>query len=259
MDAINIDSLKLYFMRPLKINEFLTVYQPTIGQLIDFGADRYYQVLNALTVTPEKMISILWDMGIDWEEITDFELFIMMTRDLTAEDTSIFLKDVDLSKMVVCENNLNGKMVLASVDENGQLLEDGLIIDELIHAQIAEFLRKMHNIKVQKKHAANKRTKKLMIQMDRSERAVSERESHDQNWSDSFLNMVSFALNCPGFKYKREELEKCGIVEFYDSIQRLNIIFQTDALLKGVCGGMVSSKDIPKENLNYMRSITQDT
>ena len=49
--------------------------------------------------------------------------------------------------------------------------------------------------------------------------------------SDSnLLSMISFCLNHPGFPYKKDELRKVCIVEFMDSVQRLQIYETTHSV-----------------------------
>ena len=97
---MEVDRLKLYFGDDIIINENITLSQPTIGQIVEFGERRFYNVLSMLTCIPSDMKSELWDMNkTDWQTVDDFELFIMLTRNLSAEDTKLFLGDIDLSKM----------------------------------------------------------------------------------------------------------------------------------------------------------------
>ena len=45
------------------------------------------------------MKSQLWDMGLDWCEVEDFELFMMLVQTLTPDRTSILFGDLDFSKL----------------------------------------------------------------------------------------------------------------------------------------------------------------
>ena len=67
--------------------------------------------------------------------------------------------------------------------------------------------------------------------------------------------MISFCLNHPGFKYKKNELRDLGIVEFNDSVQRLLIYESTSALMKGVYSGFVDTSKINNKEFNFMREF----
>ena len=100
-------------------------------------------------------------MGLDWCEVEDFELFMMLVQTLTPDRTSILFGDLDFSKLKPFRNNQNGDIVLADK-------ETGLIIDKMIYLRIVSYLRKAFNITPKVEKAANKMTKKILIDEDRA-------------------------------------------------------------------------------------------
>src|SRR5574344_3020287 len=70
-----IDELALYFGDDYHINQNITIHQPTVGEIVQFGEQRYWGVVTTLVCIPSDMISRLWEQGIDWEEVEEFELF----------------------------------------------------------------------------------------------------------------------------------------------------------------------------------------
>lgn len=50
-----IDILPIYFGDPIKIDEFITIKQPTIGQILEFGEKKFWQVANQLCANPTSM------------------------------------------------------------------------------------------------------------------------------------------------------------------------------------------------------------
>ena len=46
-----------------------------------------------------------------------------------------------------------------------------------------------------------------------------------------------------------------GLQEFFDDVNRLQIIVNTDALLSGMYSGMVDTSKIKKSQFNWMREI----
>ena len=60
-------------------------------------------------------------------------------------------------------------------------------------------------------------------------------EQHKNDvYKSTLLPLISTCLNHPGFKYKKNELREVGIVEFMDSVQRLQVYESSTALLKGI-------------------------
>ena len=95
----DIDRLQLYLGEPFKLNEKITVLQPTIGDLIRFGEKEAYSVVHVFTANTTSYRMILWDMGVDWCKITDFELFQMLCPTLSQAQTSFLFGDIDFSKL----------------------------------------------------------------------------------------------------------------------------------------------------------------
>ena len=63
-------------------------------------------------------------------------------------------------------------------------------------------------------------------------------------------------LNHPGFKYKKDELKEVGIVEFMDSVKRLQTYESVTALMSGMYSGMLDTSKLNlKEELNWMRDL----
>ena len=159
-DALYIDTAKLYFGNDVRISENVSIHSPTIGDVIEYGEKEYYSMISALTSIPSDMKSSLWDMGVDYEAITDMEFFFMMTRNLTPNETGIILGDLDLSKLKMYQNIENDTLVLGYSEEE-------IMLNELTYARLARAVRMIHGIKPKVEKAANKTTKKILIQLDR--------------------------------------------------------------------------------------------
>ena len=98
-DALEIDELQMYFGEDYIVNSYITIHQPTIGEIVKYGEKEYYSMIHTLTCIPSDMKSQLWDLQIDYMEISDFTLFMLLTRALSQEQTSLIFGDLDLSKL----------------------------------------------------------------------------------------------------------------------------------------------------------------
>lgn len=245
---MEVDKLKLYFGDDIIINDKIKLSQPKIGDIVEFGERHFYYVLSVLTCIPSDMKSELWDTNkIDWQTVGDFELFIMLTRDLKSEDTKLFLGDIDLSAMIPSVNNLNNQICL--YDE-----KSGIIIDNAIYLKIVTYIREMFNINPKVEKAKNKRTFNILIEDDRFRKSLNK----GKKYTSTLFPLISSMLNSPGFKYKKEELRNVGIVEFMDSVQRISTIVSTTALLQGMYSGMVDTSKIPKDQFNWLRDLSEE-
>lgn len=243
-DLINVDPLKLYFGEPYVVNQYVTIYQPTIGDIIEYGEREYFSMINTLVAIPSDMKSQLFDTGLDWNKVTDFQLFVMLAQSLPQEQTKIVLGDLDLQRMKPVENLQNGEMILRDP-------MTGAIIDDLAHKIISAYLCKLHNITKKIEKAGNKYTKQVLIDEDRQKRAFAAKQPYK-----SFLMPLVSSIKVRQ-SYTRDYIKNMGLYEFFDDVNRSQIIVNTDALLSGAYSGMMDTSKIKKSQFNWMREASE--
>lgn len=246
-NLIDIDELAVYFGDDYVINDQIIVKQPSIGEIIEYGEREYFSMINTLCAIPSDMKSQLWDAGFDWEEITDFQLFMSLSKSLPVEMTRIVLGDLDLSALEQGFNQETEQLVLYNP-------ETEVVIDEYIYLKIVSYLRLVHGIKPKIERAANKTTKEILIQLDRDKIAKAAREPY----KSQLKMLISAMMRYPGFKYKKNELKECGLYEFMDTVQGAQIYVSTNALLHGMYSGFVDTKKINKKDFNWLREVDLD-
>lgn len=244
------DRLQMFFGEDYHVAEGIVISQPTIGEIMTFGEDRFNQVLNPFVVNPTSLRVALWQQGKDWTEMSDYELFYQLIVQLkpTPTETYMIFGDLDFSKFNLYkrQNEVDGELVEDIVLLNH---EQKVLIDEEIYNRMSNYLRTMFNIFPKVEKAKGKTTKQWMIEGDiMNNKSQTERKSN-------LLSMVSFCLNHPGFKYKKSELKELGVVEFYDSVQRLLIYESTSSLMKGIYSGFVDTSSIDKKEFDFMREF----
>ena len=248
-NTFEFDRLKMYFGEPYKITydggeiEFL---QPSIGNILYYGEKEFYSMLNVFISNTTSYRLQLWNMGVDWNKISDYELFCILIKSLDVESTKILFGDLDFRLFDMYKKEIEGVEIVTLYNKKQQVE-----IDENTYKCIAEYLRLMFNIYPKVEKAKNKVTKEAMIWEDEMNLANSKKESN----KSTLLPLVSACVNHPGFKYKLEDLKDMGIVQFMDSVQRLQIYESTTALMKGMYSGMIDTKGLDKDALNFMRSI----
>lgn len=241
-DIFEVDLLQLYFGDDYIINDKIKIKQAKIGDIVDFGEAKYFSVVHTLTAIPSDLKSKLWDMGLDWMEIEDFELFMMLAPTLSKENTELLFGDLDFTKLKPYRNKENGDIVLAD-------LESGVKIDKLIYLRIVNYLRKVHNITPKIERAANKTTKQILIDEDR----MKIRLNQEKPFKSYLLPLISSVKVRMG--YTKDYVRNEGFVEFFDDLARLQIINNADHLLAGCYSGMIDTKKINKADLNWLKEI----
>ena len=242
MINLDVDALQLYFGDDYIINDYIKIIQPTIGKVVDYGEAQYFSTVHTITAIPSDMKSQLWDLGLDWCEVDDFELFMMLVQTLTPDRTSILFGDLDFSKLKPYKNNQNGDIVLADK-------ETGIVIDKMIYLRIVNYLRKLHNIKPKVEKAANKMTKKILIEEDRQRILYAK----DKPFKSYLLPLISAIKVKQG--YTKDYVRNMGLYEFFDDVSRAQIIDQANHLLNGAYCGMADLKKVPKQDFNWMREL----
>ena len=240
MTSLDVDELQLYFGDDYIINDYIKIHQPSIGEVVKYGEASYFSTIHTITAIPSDMKSMLWDMGIDWVMMEDFDLFMLLSQTLTLDRTSLLFGDLDFSQLKPYPNSVNGDIVLANK-------ETGIIIDKMIYLRIVSYLRKLHNITPKIEKAANEMTKKILIEEDRNK----SRLNQEKPFKSYLLPLVSSVKTKQG--YTKEYVRNMGLYEFFDEISRLSIIDNSNHLLSAAYAGTIDMKKINKNEFNWMR------
>ena len=242
MINLDVDELQLYFGDDYIINDNIVITQPTIDGVVTYGEAQYFSMVHTLTAIPSDLKSQLWDMGFDWCEVDDFELFMMLSPTLTLDKTFILFGDLDFSKLRPYPNTVNGDIVLADK-------ETGVIIDKMIYLRIMSYLRKLHNITPKVEKAANKMTKKVLIEEDRAKIRLNK----EKPFKSYLLPLISSVKVKQG--YTKDYVRNMGLYEFFDDVSRMQVINNADHLLSACYAGTIDMKKINKSELNWMKEL----
>lgn len=244
-NLLEVDELALYFGDPYVVNDYITITIPKLGEVVKYGERQYYSMIQTVTAIPSEMKSQLWDMGLDWTQLTDFQLFMMLVPTLPQEKTSILFGDLNFQAMRPFENKDNDTIFLGDP-------ETGVKIDELAFGKMHSYLCSAHNLTKKVEKAANEYTKKFMIDEDRQKLKYNAKQPYK-----SFLKPLITSVKCR-MGYTLDYVKNMGLVEFFDDLNRLQIIVNADALLQGSYSGMVDTSKIPKKHFDWCREITTE-
>lgn len=246
----NFDKLQMYFGEPYTIKcpdtNDITIFQPTIKNILDYKEEKFYIMLNPFVSNTTSYRLQLWNLGIDWNKISDYQLFCILIKRLNKESTSILFGDVDFQLFELCTKQTKDNQEITLYNK-----EQNLEISEQTYQCISEYLRLMFNIHPKVEKAKGKATKESIIE----EEKMLLHSKKDNHFESILLPLISSCINHPGFKYSLNDLKEVGIVQFMDSVQRLQIYESTIALMSGMYSGMVDVKGLDENALNFMRSI----
>ncbi len=242
MTKLDVDELQLYFGDDYIINQHIKITQPTLDDIIKYGEAQYFSMVHTLTAIPSDMKSQLWDMELDWTKVEDFELFMMLSQALNPSKTYILFGDLDFSSLTPIRNPQNGDIVLAN-------RETGVVVDQMIYLKMMSYLRKLHNITPKVEKAANKMTKKILIEEDRQKIL----QAKDKPFKSYLLPLISSVKVSQ--KYTKDYVRNMGLYEFFDDVARMQVVNNANHLLSACYAGTIDMKKINKQELNWMREI----
>lgn len=223
----------------------IIIRQPTIGDVIRFSESSYYKVIASLTAISSDCKASLFDLGLDWCEISDFDMFLISTRGLNQSDTEILFGDeIDLSTFDIFRRD-DGQAELRSPDGR-------YVIDAQVQKRISEFLCRMHQIVKKPEFPENEFAREMLLEESRMER-----DSNAERQAKTILpQLISFIANAPGSKYDYETCKQLKYSIFMDAVARIQIIGNASALRNACYSGMIDTSKINKSELNMMREIT---
>ena len=107
------DELKIYRGEDFVVSKHIVLHQATLNEICEYGERDYYSMIYNFTATPQSLKVQLWDMGIDYTEITPYELFYqMLYKIFPQEKTSIIFGDLDFTKFQVMQRKDDESILL---------------------------------------------------------------------------------------------------------------------------------------------------
>ena len=238
---LELDKMKILRGKDIIINDFITLLQPNIGDITEIGEQRFFSIFHSLCGIPSDMKSVLFDAGIDYMKISDWEYFLSLCKVYKQEDTALIFGDLDFSKGKMFMDKETGKTVL--------MLEQGIITEE-IYEQFIPLVREMIGYTVKREKAANKFTKKILIDEDREKRQLAKGKKYE-----SFLFSIVLSLvNTEEFPYNYETVFDCTIYQIMKSFLQIQNKKSACALYQGSMSGFVDTSKINKANFSWVYS-----
>lgn len=233
-------SKPLLYSRECPVTDKISVVVPTVGEVLEDEA-AYYGAISSIIATPYDFMVQLYDAGIDFDQITEFELFLLLFPGLQGADTHLVFKDLDLSKFSVAVNEKTEKMVLLD-------RENDIVIDRAIHAQICSVIRKINFIERVNKKPGNGEARKYMIERMR----IKQRRAARRKYRSQLENQIIAMVNTEQYKYDYASTLDLTIYQFKASVDQVIRKINYDDLMIGCYAGTVKASELPQERLDWI-------
>lgn len=232
-------SINLLYKDEIPINDKVRVVIPTVRDVLN-NEDNYYSLLGLFTAAPIDLMLPLSEAKIDFTTISDFDLFLILFPTIQNKDTSLILKDIDLSKFKIQVRSEDGVKVLRDPS-------DDIVIDRIIHMQIASALRKLHGLTRNNRKPATTEAKDYMI-----ERAKEKSKRKKRTQFSMIEQEIISLVNTEQFKYNYDSTLDLTMYQFNESIRQIQKKIIYDHTMNGVYAGTVDPKKLSQQDLTWL-------
>lgn len=235
------DELKIYRGDDYIINEHIHIRQPTLGEICDWSEQKYFSLVHSLAATPTDLKYELSLLDIDWNKISDYEVFLKRYKTFTKDFTEILLGDLDISTFNLYLNKQNNETVLYD-------FKTDTIIDRNIYELIVQYIRKSHNLKKNVERAMTETTRIVLLEEAKEKFEAAQ----NKPYHSVLLPLISTLTNMKGFKYSWSNVWVMKINAFMDSVTSIMHIDDVNRLLQsGYSGFGIDLSKISKKKLDY--------
>lgn len=276
---VEYDELSLYAGDDISITDKIIVTQPTLYQIRKFGEKRYFSAVHTLTAVGADMKWQLWDMGIDYTKIDDFDLFIRYISQVVSSKKRIYselMKNQDKHADILAkfsEEDLEEmkknplELVLKDLDfgdfvpvkkkyseDNEEIVlyhpEKDIVINRVVYRQMVDVVRQIHGFKRNNEIPANERTKMDLIEDARDEAMMAQHKP----FKSVILPLLS-TMKIDSGQWGNKNIWDTKIFEFFYDIKRAGHVNEAKLLLQGGYSGFASLKGVSSDKLNIFADI----
>lgn len=233
-------TINLLYKNEYKITDKISIVIPTVGEVVD-NEDDYYSMVASLTSMPIDMMVQLDDIGIDFTQITEYDLFLIMFHGLQMMDTRLIFGDLDITKFQRAINDNTNDTVMIDT-------ENDIVIDRAVHHKIAETLRSIHHLEKNKRMPANEDARVYML-----ERARIKAKRRKRKKMSELEDLIIALVNTEQFKYNFDETRDLTIYQFNESVRQVVSKIEYEHRMNGVYAGTISAKELSQDDLNWLK------
>lgn len=238
-----IDELMLLKGHDYKLKNKVTIKHPTLQEIYDFGEEEYYKIVHIFTCQPYEYMVYLDDVGIDYETIDAYDLFIMLYNSGMYLNGLKWLMDID--DFILSQYVKNGMVCLFSKKKD-------FVLDKFIYYQISEYLQKINFVNIKSQYnPANSITKKKIIEQERKKL----KRQKNKEFKSILKSKISALVwgNTSGISLKN--VWDLYIYQMYDGLYRLNKIKNYNNVMNGYYFGTVDIKKVNMDEINWLSEI----
>ena len=264
----------------IPITDKIYVRIPTIGEILDHE-QIYYSITYNLTSSPYQQMVRLDDMGIDFAEISEWELFMQTMYSYSLSITQLKQQIKELYDALESDETgkrieNHGKSIQNYIDDLEEMLEgfklvfgdlqiegfqivkdtelDEIMlynpytdvrIDKLTHLELTKVIRELNLYEHVKSKPANETAKKYLLEKERRKLKRAARKQYEPYLEKLVVSLV----NTQEFPYNYETCMDLSLYKFNQSFKQIQHKINFDNTMIGVYAGTVSTKDMKDKSV----------
>lgn len=262
---MNIKFSKGYMMsgRDFKLTDSITLHHPDMNEIYNINhgfmsEQLYWSYVSSLMCDPYTHMVMLDDMGKRFMDTTPFEVLIILLKNQGQEDVDAYLEMINKAlELFIVEKH---DFALSQYNDGQYCLYDvnnpSCQIDEKVFNCIYEWLITTNKIDSSKKLNI-KDDNSYMVLIDDARRELKKakrnkgkkKKDEDKEFFGSLMSSICFGGNGAATPFNIMDYKIYWLLENQSVIARKQ---HSDNLYRGIYGGTISSKDIKKEELDWM-------
>ena len=213
----------------------LSIQIPTVGEILE-DEFTYYNIISSLTATPFQYMVQLDDMGIDFTEITDYQLFTMLFTMYTKSDLSILFGDLDMSDFGVYKSKNDNTFIYSP--------NNHIEINEKVYNDLVDTIRKINLLEKITSKPGNESARKYLLEKERKRQKRNAKKKQEL-----YLEKLVIALvNTSEFPYDYDSCMDLSIYRFNQSFKQIQHKIAFDKTMIGVYAGTVDTSKLSNKD-----------
>ena len=236
-----IDSLTVLTGEAYRITPKIEVRNPTLREICKYGEQQYFGLTQTICATPADRKVEIWDaMGVYWDKVDEYELFVSTFRAIQQHDTKILFGDLDIASFQPMPSKNLKDFVLVN--------KSGAVIDRAVYKLLTDYLRHIHMFKKNVVKPYDDYTRDIMIEADRDDRE----DAANKPFKSMLKPLVSSMTNLPGSQFRWDTVWDAPIGVFMDGLMRMQKRDHYYFTMLGIYSGCVDVKKMNKKELEWM-------
>jgi hypothetical protein len=243
-----LDELSLLKGIPYKINDKLSIKHPTLNEIFEYGEENYFRAINLFCLKPYDLMVQLSDMGVEYETINNYELFLMLYNiDYYKQDinwlltTNVNQQQYNFQKYV---NQQNNEIVL--YDDVFDIK-----IDRLIYYEISTFLKQINDISEKNEfNPANKTAKKMIL--SEKKRELEKLQKSNKKFESVLSKLISSIVWNENSKVNIQDVWNLHIYQVYNGLYKIQKRDNYKQTMQGIYAGTIDQSKIDLSKIDWV-------